>query len=217
MHIIIGDTHIGDDRTNDNLPKLFLFLEKISKTNCSLILNGDIIDFARYLGFDERHRMFFKLLSKFKDIVYISGNHDWIIGGLKDCMPNVSFVDNFELNAYNKRIKILHGHQIDFFAKRWPIVSKIIIKLNSIFYKLTGVDIERKIKGMRIFKKYFFDKQEDKLITKYRKDFDILISGHTHNCKNIYEENFIYMNPGDWIDDCSYIMIDNGIAKLIKL
>jgi UDP-2,3-diacylglucosamine pyrophosphatase LpxH len=216
MYLIIGDLHIGDDRVNDNLPKLFSFLNNISKTDCSLVLNGDIIDWQRYMGFDERHRLFFKILMKFKSIIYIIGNHDWILSGLKDCMPNVVFVDSLEFNEYGKRIKILHGHNIDFFAKKWPTISSIVIKLNSIVYKITGIDVEREIKRIKIFRKYFFDKQEKKLIDKYRKNFDILVSGHTHSGNVLKEEGFIYINNGDWIDDCIGIKIDNGTIEILK-
>jgi UDP-2,3-diacylglucosamine pyrophosphatase LpxH len=58
-----------------------------------------------------------------------------------------------------------------------------------------------------------------KLIDLYKKDFDYLITGHTHHC--CYKEfdvdgkKFLYMNCGDWIDNCAYGIIDKGEVKLM--
>ena len=219
MFYIFGDIHIGDKRSDDSLNLLHKTLSGLDKKG-TIILNGDCIDFIRCDKLDQRHFKFFDVIGKFSNVIYIIGNHDYNAREkLKD--RGFLFVDEFALNDGYKKIKILHGNQADFFARKWPIISKVVIGINSFIYDITSLDIERQIKRIEFFRKLFFNKQENKLINKYKKDFDCLISGHTHHC--IYKEQelddrkFLYMNCGDWIDNCAYGIINNGEITLMQL
>lgn len=214
MYVVLSDTHIGDHHSNKNLPKLFSLLESFPK-ECSLILNGDVFDFAKFLGFDERHRKFLSIIQKFKEIIYIEGNHDWFLSGLSNIIPGVKFVKELILHIKNNIVRIFHGHQCDFICHRLPKLTRFIIKMNNWIEKVTGKDVQNWLWNTKFMKK-MLKKQENKLI-KREKIANIIIVGHTH-CPEIKEENGItYYNTGDWISgNCAYITIDENI-KFFKI
>lgn len=216
MFYIFNDIHIGDDRSNDNLDLLYKTLNSLNKKG-TIILNGDCIDLIRCEKFDERHFKFIDLINQFYFIIYVVGNHDY---NVRKKLKNSKFlfVNEFSFVSGGKKIKILHGHKVDFFAKKWPITSKIVIGINSFIYKIFGLDMERKIKNIKFLRKIFFKKQKNKLIKMYKDEFDYLISGHTHcaYCEELEINGKIFscMNCGDWIDHCAYGVIENGEMRL---
>lgn len=219
MFYIFNDIHIGDKRSDKNLELLYKTLNCLNKKG-TIILNGDCLDFIRCERLDQRHYKFFDLINQFFNVIYILGNHDFEAQKrLKD--RNFLFFDEFSLNDGWIKIKILHGNKVDFFARKWPIISKFIIGINSFIYRVTGLDIERKVKKIKLFRKLFFEKQENKLIDLYKKDFNCLITGHTHHCcykeLDVNDKEFLYMNCGDWIDNCAYGVIEKGEVKLIMV
>jgi UDP-2,3-diacylglucosamine pyrophosphatase LpxH len=223
MLYIFNDIHIGDKRSDKNLELLCKTIDSLNRKG-TIVLNGDCLDLIRCEKLDQRHFRFFDLINQFFNVIYIVGNHDFNVREvLKD--RNFLFVDEFTLTYGGRRIKMLHGNQVDIIARKFPIVSKIVIGINSFIYKITGIDMERKIKKIDFIRKFFFNRQEKKLVKKYKKDFDCLASGHTHHCAHsdgiVYvdgvEKKFVYLNAGDWIDNCAYVVIDNESISLIKL
>jgi len=210
MWLVLSDIHLGDDRSNINLPKLFSLLNHYSKLNCNLILNGDILDLARNLHFDIRHRIFFQILQKFKKVIYIEGNHDWFLSGLHCCFPKIEFTKELILDINNLKIKINHGHQADVLVYGFPILTRLCIKLNSWIYKIFKFDTQKYIRKTRLAK-FLLEKQIKKILQ--NETSNVLISGHTHfpRCERI--KNVLYCNTGDWLEEqnCCYIIIkDDG-------
>lgn len=219
MWIVISDTHIGDKHSNENLPKLFSFLEEFSSLGYNLILNGDIFDFAKCLEFDERHRTFINIVQKFKRVIYIEGNHDWFVSGLKKSLGRAEFKKEFILNHNNKIIKVIHGHQTDNGVVLFPRLNRFLVRMNSWFYNLTGLDIQHKLRKLKIVQKLFQEKQATKLIRKER-FANILIAGHTHQPGIRNECGIQYFNTGDWVetDHCYFAVIkDDSTIELIKV
>lgn len=212
-YLIISDTHIGDIHTNKNLPKLFNLLETYALKEYVLILNGDTLDFAKMLAFDERHKQFFKILKKFQKVIYIEGNHDWFLTGLGDVVPNIVFVKDLYLYLNDKMIHIIHGHQYDKSVMKFPRLTRLLIKMNKWIEHLFGFDIQHWFKQTAFAHKWLVEKQERRLI---RKELvaNILITGHTHSACQKEINNIMYYNTGNWIENnqCCYILIeDNAI------
>jgi len=211
MYLILSDTHIGDRHSNKYLPSLFSLLDEYSqRDNCHLILNGDILDLAKTLKFDERHRLFFSLVSRFHQITYIEGNHDWFVSGLRDVIPHISFKKELLLHLNNKIVRVIHGHQTDFWSYRLSKITRFLIRLNRWFYDLTNIDAQHYVRKTRLVQKFLLERQEKKLIRK-ENIANVLIAGHTHRPCVREEYNTLYYNTGDWVeaDHRGYVVIDD--------
>ena len=58
-------------------------------------------------------------------------------------------------------------------------------------------------------------------IIKWNEDADVFIMGHTHNPEVLiwvdkYEKIKTYINSGDWIDNCTYVIVKDGQVRLRK-
>ena len=219
MWLVISDTHIGDYHANKNLPKLFSLLKKYANKNSILVLNGDTFDFAKLLEFDVRHRLFFSIVSKFKEIIYIEGNQDWFVSGLQNIFPKIHFKKELILNLKNNIVHIYHGHQSDYFANKWPKFSRCLVRINHWIEKTIGVDFQLKLRKTRLVQRFLLQRQENKLINMER-TANIIIAGHTHRPCMRQVGNIIYYNTGDWVEEnhCTYLIIsDNKDINLVTL
>lgn len=219
MWLVISDTHVGDRQANSNLPYLLRLLEDFSKQDCVLVLNGDVFDFSKYLGFDERHRAFLSVIQKFKRIIYIEGNHDWFVSGLHDSFPNIAFRKDMILKINNKIIRIAHGHQTDKAVVKRPRLARFFTRLNKWIYELLGVDFQHFFRNTWVVQRFLLQKQENRLV-RMENQANVIIAGHTHRpcARKIY--NTDYYNTGDWVEDghMSYVIIDdNGEIELVKV
>jgi UDP-2,3-diacylglucosamine pyrophosphatase LpxH len=219
MWLVISDTHVGDRQANRNLPSLFKLLDSFSNKGYNIVLNGDIFDFSKYLGFDERHRTFLKKLYGFETVTYIEGNHDWFLSGLKDSIPNISFREDLLLYLNDNIIRITHGHHTDRLVANRPLLVRIMTKLNKEIYEMTGVDIQHIFSRSWLSQKILLKRQENILVRK-ETQANILIAGHTHMPRSRIIYDTWYYNCGDWInpDHRSYVLIDDiGEVELVRL
>lgn len=219
MWLIISDTHVGDRQANRNLPSLLSLLEDFSKEDCTLVLNGDIFDFSKYLNFDERHRAFLTAIQKFKEVIYIEGNHDWFVSGLQDTLPCISFKKEMLLKINNKIIRIAHGHQTDTTVMKRPRLSRFLTRLNKWIYELIGIDLQHSFRKTWLVQKFLLQRQEKKLV-RMEAQANVIIAGHTHRpcARKIYDT--MYYNTGDWVEapHRAYALIhDDGEIELFKL
>jgi len=211
MWLVISDTHIGDYHVNKNLPKLFSILKEYVNQKCTLVLNGDTFDFAKLLEFDERHRLFLSIVSKYEKVICIEGNHDWFISGLQDVLSKICFKKELILNLKDNIVHIYHGHQSDYFSYKWPRLTRCMIRINHWIERLTSVDIQHKIRKTWLVQKFLLQRQEKRLI-RMERVANIVIAGHTHRPCMRQEGGVTYYNTGDWIDEshCAYLTIDDN-------
>jgi len=219
MYLVISDTHVGDRQANRNLPSLLFLLEEFSEKNCTLVLNGDVLDFSKMLEFDERHRAFLLVIQKFKKVIYIEGNHDWFVSGLGDVFSHISFRKEVLLKINNQIIKIAHGHQTDTTIMNYPKFVRFVIKVNKWVYELTGVDLQHAFRQTWLVQNFLLQRQENKLV-RMESQANVIIAGHTHRpcARKIYDT--MYYNTGDWVeyDHRAYVIIhDDGEIELVKL
>jgi UDP-2,3-diacylglucosamine pyrophosphatase LpxH len=213
--LVISDLHIGSKgcRTGAILELLK------DKTYDRYILVGDIIDgwlFAKYRKFSYDHTKVIRRLlklSKDKEIIWISGNHDEF---LRKYIPmrlgNIQIVDEFTEHG----IWFCHGDMYDGVVKlRWLGV------LGSIGYD-TAIVIDRWLKKLgyhRSLSKYLKDNVkaaisfmvdfENEMVRQAKKrQCHTVVCGHLHNPKDTVIDSIRYMNAGDWIENCSYIVYE---------
>ena len=224
--IWISDLHLGSKGCQ--VEKLSSFLDSI---NCKkLFLVGDIIDnwlLKKNESLPKSHEIIidkFKLLSeKGTNITYLPGNHD---SNYRTENEFYSFPVKDEVTyttKNNKKYLIFHGDQVDnsMYGK-----SKYLSKLGGLFYEacLIARLVFQKIfrtsdnsagfaRWLKVNVKNLFSKlhKYDKKLLSYldEKKVDGVICGHSHQPKITTLNKKDYLNSGDWIDNCSYIIEDH--------
>lgn len=225
--IIISDLHLGNPYSNWR--KLYNFLKDNPTEN--LFLNGDIID-QHYLDnnnktLSDEEMSFFRWMMSL-NAIYIRGNHDW---EKIDEIYGVKTFDHYEYDGYY----ISHGHNTIFknpvtdsvsliklidwsirFISRFQKIHKGFLFIKGKFTTERGTEFSilsensRSLfkTGLKIISLY------KRKINKYHKmGYRGVICGHIH----LPEIQKLYMNSGDWIENNSALIYNNGKWELIKI
>ena len=219
--LIISDLHIGSKGCKTEEILELLKDESFER----YILVGDIIDgwlFKKYKKFSYQHaRVIRRLLklSKNKDIIWISGNHDEFLRKYTPIeLGNIKVVDEFIEDG----IWYCHGDKYDGIVKmRW------LGMLGSIGYDLAIV-IDRFLKHFNkktSLSKYL--KDNVKAAVSFLVDFENEMvrqakkrKCHTVVCGHIHTPNFklingvYYVNCGDWVENCTHVILTNNSLEL---
>ena len=154
-------------------------------------------------------------------VIYITGNHDEFI---RNYVPlsldsNIEIVNEYQWNNYY----IVHGDLYDgIVSMRWLGI------LGSIGYEM-AIKVDRLIK--RLGYKWSLSKWAKssvknavKFITSFenqlvyqtkRRGCKGVICGHIHKPENKMIDGIHYLNCGDWIENNSYIIFNDGEFKLL--
>ena len=221
--LIISDLHIGSKGCKTEEILELLKDESFER----YILVGDIIDgwlFQRYKKFTYEHaRVIRRLLklSKNKEIIWISGNHDEFLRKYSPLeLGNIKVVDEFIENG----VWYCHGDKYDGIVKmHWLGV------LGSVGYDLAIV-IDRFLKRFNkktSLSKYLKDNIkaaisfmvdfENEMVrqTKKRKCHTV-VCGHIHTPDDKIINEVRYLNCGDWVENCSFITLKKDKFTLCK-
>jgi UDP-2,3-diacylglucosamine pyrophosphatase LpxH len=215
--LIISDLHIGSKGCKTEEILSLLKDESYQR----YILIGDIIDgwlFKKYRRFTYEHaRVIRRLLklSKEKQIIWISGNHDEFLRKYTPFeLGNIKIVDEFIEN----NVWYCHGDKFDGVVKlHWLGV------LGSIGYDFAIV-IDRWLKKLgyrRSLSKFlkrnikqavsFIVNFENEMIRQAKKrNCTTVICGHLHNPEDKIIDSVRYINDGDWVESCSYVVLENN-------
>ena len=166
-------------------------------------------------------RKILKLSKKGVKVIYVTGNHDEF---LREFSPvdfgNIHICDEYVLDS----TYISHGDLYDGVVKlKWLGI------LGSVGYDM-AISIDRTLKrfGMkRSLSKFLKNKVKEavKFITQYEVELvrqakkhhcSSVISGHIHHPEDRIVDGIRYLNCGDWIENNSYIIYNDGEYKVIK-
>ena len=219
--LIISDLHIGSKGCKTEEILELLKDESFER----YILVGDIIDgwlFKKYKKFSYQHaRVIRRLLklSKNKDIIWVSGNHDEFLRKYTPIeLGNIKVVDEF----IEEGIWYCHGDKYDGIVKmRW------LGMLGSIGYDLAIV-IDRFLKRFNkktSLSKYL--KDNVKAAVSFLVDFEnemvrqakkrkchTVVCGHIHTPSFKLIDGVYYLNCGDWVENCTYAILTNNSLEL---
>lgn len=223
--IWISDIHFGSYGTQ--IDRLKSFIETISCQN--LFINGDIFDKYIYRNSHNFPKKVTDIIDRIillnqsnVNIFILSGNHD-----CREHLKNV-FVGLKIYNEYiyiskkEKRFLVTHGHEQDpsvafkhvKLAKFGTSLYEFLLKRRK---KTKGTSISRFVK-VSVKKTISFLFRYQNAIFKYinNRDLDGIIYGHTHQpiIEDYKSKKFI--NSGDWIDNCSYIVETETGEFLLK-
>jgi UDP-2,3-diacylglucosamine pyrophosphatase LpxH len=219
--LIISDLHIGSKGCQTDSILELLKNESYDR----YILVGDIIDgwlFKKYKKFSYQHTKVIRRLlklSKNKEIIWISGNHDEFLRKYTPVeIGNIKVMDEFIEDG----VWYCHGDKYDGIVKmRW------LGMLGSIGYDLAIV-IDRFLKRFNkqtSLSKYLKDNVkaavsfmvdfENEMVRQAKKrNCHTVVCGHIHNPDYKIIDEVDYLNCGDWVENCSYIILENNKFNL---
>lgn len=224
--LFISDVHLGSKGSNAEL--LLEMLKEYEPKE--LIIVGDFIDGwllkKRHYWTQDFSNVIRKILSYTKKgtkVTYITGNHDDF---LRSYIP-IYFGDN--INVVNEMVWedyfITHGDLYDGIVQ-----MKWLGKLGSFGYELAiSLDMLMKKFGYKKSLSKFLKKKvkdavkfitnfEEQLVYQSKKRNCIgVICGHIHTPENKFVDGIHYLNCGDWIENNSYIIYDEGRWELKEM
>lgn len=222
--IWISDVHLGSTGTKEEC--LHDFLNNI--TCSTLFLNGDIID--RWLlrnsnkfelSLKNLTLQLEKIQNKGTQIIFLPGNHD-NLHDIQAYFPNFKCVSEYQYKTVkNKNYLIFHGDKLDYSVNvRKSFLAQFGTYIYEYFLKRRKINksesFSRKLKVATknvfyfVFRYYYF-------LYRYLKkhNYDGVICGHSHQPGISKLKSKDYLNSGDWIDNCTFLMeTSSGEFKL---
>jgi UDP-2,3-diacylglucosamine pyrophosphatase LpxH len=226
--LVISDLHIGSKgcKTDEILELLK------DESYLRYILVGDIIDgwlFQKYKKFSYQHTKIIRRLlklSKDKEIIWISGNHDEFLRKYTPIeLGNIKVVDEFIENG----IWFCHGDKYDGIIKmHW------LGMLGSIGYDMAIV-IDRFLKkfnkktslskflkdNVKAAVSFLVDYENEMCRQAKKRNCHTVVCGHIHTPIDKMVNGIRYINTGDWVENCSSVVyemenytLDNAKLKL---
>ena len=214
VRLVISDTHLGSAHAKES--ELLTVLRQLDFDE--LILAGDIIEFLRKPEFTETTQKIIDLVNKKpKRVIYIVGNHDEAFKAfIGSTIAGIEFVQEYEFEYGKRQYKIQHGDQYDTGLVKWRYTIEFISLLQNMIERVFGIDLtswwsDRMIKKRKL--RRIWD------IIKWNDTADVFIMGHLHNPEVLiwvdkYEKIKTYINSGDWIQNCTYVLLKDNQVRL---
>lgn len=221
----ISDIHLGSKHAQ--VGKLLSFLRDLECERLYIV--GDFIDGwllrRKWYWNDEYNVLIQKLLRKQRKdtrVTFIFGNHDEFLEKyLGISFGSVRLVERaVHVGLDGKKYLVLHGHQFDGLTQHNRLLDRIgsvlydhILNLNTLLNRI------RRRFGFGYWSFASFLKQQTKAALKYINNFEVsliqcarkagmagVICGHIHRPEIRTSEGVIYMNCGDWVENCSALV-----------
>ncbi|HMR88213.1 MAG TPA: UDP-2,3-diacylglucosamine diphosphatase [Saprospiraceae bacterium] len=236
--VVLSDLHLGTYGCHAN--QLLDYLKSIDPQ--TLILNGDIIDIWNFSKnyFPKSHmqvlRQILKMTEKGTTTYYITGNHDEALrkySGLK--IGKFHLEDKLILNLDGKKTWIFHGDIFDATTKGW---AKILAKLGGKGYDVLiwtnrlindilhyfgkeKISLSKRVKsGVKKAVQWISNFETIAAELAIDQHFDTVICGHIHQPQQRIIEspngNVLYLNSGDWVENCTSLEYNHGSWTLYK-
>lgn len=231
---IISDAHLGIESPEKEAFKqkcLLDFFQSIEKDADLLIIAGDLFDF----WFDYKWvipRQYLSVLAALKhltdngvQIIYCAGNHDFWLGNFFSENLNITIsYDPVELTREGHKFYISHGDGLNKKDVGYRILKSILRNpVTALICKIMHPDLTfsmaRWFSTMSRQHRPDMDHRdpyinEAKLL--FKKGFDFVIFGHTHDPVILEENGHCYINTGDWINNFTYAVYHQGTLKLSR-
>jgi UDP-2,3-diacylglucosamine pyrophosphatase LpxH len=216
VRLIISDTHLGSAHAKEG--RLLALLSELVFDE--LILAGDIVEFLRKPVFTATTLEIIKLINtKPKKVIYIIGNHDdALFGFVNGKIANVEFVRQYNFEYGNRKFRIEHGDQYETGIVRWRYTIELVSFFQNMLERVFNIDLttwwsNRQLKKRKL--RRIWD------IAKWNDEADVFIMGHTHSPEVLIwldktEKIKTYINSGDWIENCTYVICKDSQVRLRK-
>ena len=229
--LVISDLHLGT--YGSEADEVLAYLDSINADK--IVINGDFVDI---MLFNKRFwpsshmrviKYFLDLISKGKEIYYVTGNHDELMRKfLNFKIQNFKIVNQIVLDTDDGKVWIFHGDVFDFSIQtQWLTkLAGFLYDYMIIFNSWINKKIMRPLGQKRLnFSKtiklnvktavqYFANFEMKAAEVAQKNGYKYVVCGHIHTPKiesfNINGEQVIYMNSGDWLESLSSLeYVDN--------
>ncbi|MCB9236045.1 MAG: UDP-2,3-diacylglucosamine diphosphatase [Bacteroidia bacterium] len=235
---VISDVHLGTYGCHAR--ELVHYLKSIDPQ--TLILNGDIVDVWQFSKsyWPKAHMKVVKqlmgMISKGTRIYYITGNHDEILRRFVGFeMGNFRIVNKVILEINGQKTWFFHGDVFDTSIKTAKWLAKLggkgydlLILLNRainwIYAKMGRgrVSLSKKVKdSVKKAVNYLSDWEQSVVDMAEFHGYELAVCGHIHKPEIKTMEGkkggqIIYMNSGDWVENCTALEFNQGQWKLVS-
>ncbi len=230
--LFIADAHLRQP-TDSNYRLLLQFLDQQQGQLRTLYLLGDIFEFClgyRHVVYSD-HIPLFCCLERLRlggaDIVWVEGNHDFnLSGAFADFVGCTVLPDGGVVDIDQQRVSLAHGDLVDATDRGYRLLRRFF--RSGLIRFLSGLvhpDLIRNI-GDWAGKNSAGKKRPARpvsevhsLLSKYARDkfaggCQVVITGHHHTPLFDQSDAGTLVALGDWIDDYSYAVCENGTFHL---
>jgi UDP-2,3-diacylglucosamine pyrophosphatase LpxH len=219
--LIISDLHIGSKGCQTEAILELLKNEIYDR----YILVGDIIDgwlFKKYKKFSYQHTKVIRRLlklSKNKEIIWISGNHDEF---LRKYIPveigNIKVMDEFIEDGVwychgDKYDGIIKMHWLGVLGSLGYDLAIVIDRFLKHFNKKTSLSKYLK-DNVKAAVSFLIDFENEMVRQAKKRKCHTVVCGHIHTPNYKIIDGVDYLNCGDWIENCSYIVLEDNKFEL---
>jgi len=232
--VFIADAHLRDPE-DGNYRRLLTFLDRLRGETRTLYLLGDIFEF--WIGY--RHAVFSayvpilealrRLREDGTDLVFVEGNHDFHMGPyFEEVLGCRVITDGARIEIDGLKIYLAHGDLADPSDRGYRLLrrllhSRFILCLSRIVTPDLPWAISRWM-GRQSRKQYAgrnTRRQPEALIMDHaRRRFEegsqAVVTGHFHHPLLDRGTEGTVVALGDWIDQDSYAVLENGVFRLEK-
>lgn len=233
--LFISDVHLG--QSGCRAVELLAFLGEVQSKNIFVI--GDLIDFhamRRSVWWPQAHQDVLRLLLERARagvrVVYIPGNHDEAareFAGMTICGVEVRR-QLVHRTADGRKLLLIHGDELDTQVRcaTWRVrlgsaAYSAALMLNSFIYRarrIIGLQdwsltawLKRSVSGARTYIALF---EQAAARAAERAGCDGVICGHIHQPATREIEGVLYMNDGDWVENCT-ALVETASGRLSLL
>ena len=230
----ISDAHLGvEDRTREAARegRLHDLLASLPGRAAGLVIAGDLFDFwfEYRTAIPRRHFVTLTLLRRLREagitVHYLNGNHDFWLGRFLAAEVGIETHDGpLTLAAQGRRLWVHHGDglvggDLGYRVLRRVIRHPVSIALYGLLHPDLGLPLahqvsrwsrqsrgERKLEPERLWREI--------AEPRFAEGFDAVLVGHFHHVYERREPGREFFLLGDWIERCSYAVLEGGAVRL---
>jgi len=231
----VADAHLGANPALERhtVPALLSLFDQVQRDRAALYILGDLFDF----WFEFRHsvpKIHIEVLAKLFElkragcpIIFFAGNHDfWMEDYLRRELGATVCVDWLECEIQGRRVFLSHGDGLVGGDLGYKILKRILrSRPNIALYRLVPPDIavpfalacsrlgkKTTVPQMQKIAGRFF---RELALKRFQMGCDIVVMGHVHLPCEMEQDGKRFFIVGDWIEDLSYLVMENGEMKRV--
>ncbi len=230
----ISDVHLGIESAQQEalkLKRLLGFLASIEKTAERLIIVGDLFDFwfDYHWVIPRKHLSVISALKRLTEsgvkVMYCIGNHDFWLGDFFEKDLNIAvYREPIEFEQNGRRFYITHGDGLNKKDIGYHILKTILrCPVTSALCKLMHPDLTfalaRWFSMMSRNHRPDHDHREPYIRRArelFTQGYDFVIFGHTHDAMELKEDDHVYINTGEWMEQFTYAVYEKDTLQLLK-
>jgi UDP-2,3-diacylglucosamine pyrophosphatase LpxH len=221
--VVVSDLHLGCPASSAGRD-FGRFLDEVAASGRVLCINGDGFDLLQssslrlaVVGFPVLRRLQ-ELASSGTCVRYLLGNHDVALEHVLLDLP-FHVAPFLNLTSGDRRIRIEHGHLHEPFYVRHPAIyeaggrlARTALLARADAYELWARAQQRCDDRRRAGPHAY--PHHAAAVDLFRRGFDAVVFGHTHQPERRELEGGLFVNGGDWLRRRTIVTIDHGELQL---